>query len=100
MQEPSASAAAAHKTLFDLGIKCRREVTGDVYVDRALTQGSSDFAKPMQELVTEVCWGAVWTRTRPQTKKPFEYWHVVCSEPIKRARHPCMKSHQKWIDTY
>lgn len=51
-----------HKELFDLGLKTRREVVGDAYVDKALQAGSSDFAKPMQELVTEFCWGSVWTR--------------------------------------
>jgi len=53
---------SAHKELFDLGIKMRREVVGDAYVDKALAGGSSEYAKPMQELVTEFCWGAVWTR--------------------------------------
>ena len=51
-----------HKELFDLGLKTRREVVGDAYVDKALQGGSSEFAKPMQELVTEFCWGSVWTR--------------------------------------
>ena len=47
--------------LFDAGMKVRREVLGDAYVDRSL-QGGSEFRKPMQELVTEFCWGAVWDR--------------------------------------
>lgn len=25
--------------------------------------GVSDFARPIQHLVTDVCWGAIWTRT-------------------------------------
>lgn len=48
--------------LFDIGLQTRREVAGNTYVDRALAGGSSEFAKPMQELVTEFCWGAVWNR--------------------------------------
>jgi len=51
-----------HAQLFAAGLKTRREVVGDAYVDRALETGSSSFAKPMQELVTEFCWGAVWNR--------------------------------------
>jgi 4-carboxymuconolactone decarboxylase len=47
--------------LFDAGMKVRREVLGDAYVDRSL-QGGTEFRKPMQELVTEFCWGAVWDR--------------------------------------
>ncbi|PYH30146.1 uncharacterized protein BO87DRAFT_462428 [Aspergillus neoniger CBS 115656] len=45
-----------HETLFEQGIKLRRAVVGDAYVDRALAQGSSDFSRPGQELVTEWCW--------------------------------------------
>ncbi|TVY54159.1 4-carboxymuconolactone decarboxylase [Lachnellula cervina] len=52
----------AHKTLFDEGLKIRYEVAGKTYVDKALVSGSSEFARPMQELVTEACWGSVWSR--------------------------------------
>ena len=58
----SSDLEALHKQLFDAGIKTRREVVGDAYVDKALAGGSSDFAKPMQDLVTEMCWGHVWNR--------------------------------------
>ncbi|KAH8667991.1 AhpD-like protein [Tricladium varicosporioides] len=54
--------SSAHTKLFEEGIKARRNVVGDAYVDKALEGGSSNFAKPMQELVTEFCWGSVWTR--------------------------------------
>jgi len=47
--------------LFDKGLKIRRAVLGDVYVDKALA-GMTDFNRPLQELVTEYCWGAVWGR--------------------------------------
>lgn len=53
---------AAHKTLFEAGLQVRYAVAGKSYVDAALANGSSDFARPMQELVTEACWGSVWTR--------------------------------------
>lgn len=46
---------------FDEGLKVRREVLGDKYVDRALNN-VDDFMRPMQELVTEYCWGTIWTR--------------------------------------
>ncbi|TVY25651.1 4-carboxymuconolactone decarboxylase [Lachnellula hyalina] len=58
----SDSVAEAHKTLFDEGLKIRYEVAGKSYVDKALVNGSSEFARPMQELVTEACWGSVWSR--------------------------------------
>jgi 4-carboxymuconolactone decarboxylase len=39
----------------------RREVLGAEYVDRALAE-MDDFTRPLQELVTEYCWGEIWTR--------------------------------------
>ena len=47
--------------LFDKGLAVRREVLGDAYVDNALSS-VDDLTRPMQDLVTEYCWGAVWTR--------------------------------------
>ena len=47
--------------LFDKGLKIRTEVLGEGYVKKALAS-MDDFNKPLQELVTEYCWGAVWGR--------------------------------------
>jgi len=47
--------------LYEQGMAVRRAVLGDAYVDRSL-QGGTPFRKPMQDLVTEFCWGAVWSR--------------------------------------
>jgi 4-carboxymuconolactone decarboxylase len=46
---------------YERGLETRREVLGAEYVDRAL-QSATPFTQPIQELVTEYCWGAVWTR--------------------------------------
>ena len=46
---------------FEQGLAVRREVLGADYVDRALAS-ADDFTRPMQELVTEYCWGEVWTQ--------------------------------------
>ncbi len=46
---------------FREGLAVRREVLGREYVDQAL-ESADDFNQPMQELVTEYCWGSVWTR--------------------------------------
>jgi len=45
----------------DLGLKTRREVMGDAFVDRALGN-ATDFTAPLQEFVNAHAWGAVWTR--------------------------------------
>jgi 4-carboxymuconolactone decarboxylase len=46
---------------YELGLQTRREVLGREYVDRAL-ENATDFTEPIQQLVTEYCWGAVWSR--------------------------------------
>ena len=48
------------KKLMDAGVKVRREVLGDEYVDRSM-KNADDFNRPFQELVSEYCWGVAWT---------------------------------------
>jgi 4-carboxymuconolactone decarboxylase len=43
------------------GLRIRREVVGDEYVDTALAN-AGELGAPLQDLVTEYCWGAVWGR--------------------------------------
>ena len=43
------------------GLKIRREVLGDSYVDKAVNNATA-FNQPMQDLVNEYCWGAIWGR--------------------------------------
>src|SRR5487761_2500152 len=43
------------------GMKVRRAVLGDAYVDRALAS-VDDLSADMQQYVTEAAWGSVWTR--------------------------------------
>lgn len=45
--------AKLHEELFKKGLSNRRQVVGDAYVDAALRNGSSEFAYPGQQLVTE-----------------------------------------------
>lgn len=47
--------------LFEAGMKTRRAVLGDAYVD-ASVNSLDEFTKPLQQLVTEYCWGTVWNR--------------------------------------
>lgn len=46
---------------FDEGLAVRREVLGAEYVDKAIAD-ADELTRPLQELITEYCWGAVWTR--------------------------------------
>ncbi|KJC64840.1 carboxymuconolactone decarboxylase family protein [Agreia bicolorata] len=49
-----------HRQTYEQGLQVRREVLGAAHVDRSLGQ-VSEFSKPIQELVTEYCWGMVWS---------------------------------------
>jgi len=46
---------------FEAGLKTRSEVLGQEYVSASL-EGADDLTRPLQELVTEYCWGEVWNR--------------------------------------
>ena len=49
------------KKTFDRGREIRSSVLGKEFVDNAF-QTADDFTRPLQELVTEYCWGACWGR--------------------------------------
>ena len=49
------------KKTFDRGREIRSSVLGKEFVDNAF-QTADDFNRPLQELVTEYCWGAIWGR--------------------------------------
>jgi 4-carboxymuconolactone decarboxylase len=46
---------------YQRGLEIRSAVLGEAYVNQALAN-ADDFSKPLQDLVTEYCWGAVWGR--------------------------------------
>ncbi len=47
--------------LYETGLRIRKEVLGEAYVERALAS-ADDFNQEFQDLVTEYCWGATWGR--------------------------------------
>jgi 4-carboxymuconolactone decarboxylase len=49
------------KKTFDRGLEIRKSVLGSDYVDKAFA-AADEFNRPLQELVTEYCWGAIWGR--------------------------------------
>jgi 4-carboxymuconolactone decarboxylase len=49
------------KDVFDKGFEIRKSVLGAEFVEKSFA-GADDFNRPLQELVTEYCWGAVWGR--------------------------------------
>jgi len=47
--------------LFEKGLKIRKEVLGNAYVERSIA-AADDVSAPLQKLITEWCWGEVWSR--------------------------------------
>lgn len=46
---------------YDLGLRTRKRVLGDAYVDCALARRNA-FNSEFQELLTRYAWGEIWTR--------------------------------------
>ena len=46
---------------YDNGLKVRREVLGDAYVERSL-QRRNDFNAEFQEMITSYAWDGIWNR--------------------------------------
>lgn len=49
------------KEMYEKGLKIRREVLGAEFVDNAIAS-ADDFNRPLQEIVTQYCWGEIWGR--------------------------------------
>jgi 4-carboxymuconolactone decarboxylase len=49
------------KATFEKGLSIRRDVLGAEFVDNAFAT-ADDFNRPLQELVTQYCWGEIWGR--------------------------------------
>jgi 4-carboxymuconolactone decarboxylase len=47
--------------MLERGLEIRKSVLGKEFVEKSIS-GADDFNRPMQELVTEYCWGAIWGR--------------------------------------
>ncbi|MEU9580373.1 bifunctional 3-oxoadipate enol-lactonase/4-carboxymuconolactone decarboxylase PcaDC [Streptomyces chilikensis] len=58
---PAPSGPGGPDDLYDSGLKVRREVLGDAYVDRALDD-ADDFSEDFQDFATRYAWGEVWNR--------------------------------------
>lgn len=47
--------------LFLKGLEIRKEVLGADHVRKSL-DSATDFSAPIQQFVTELCWGQIWSR--------------------------------------
>jgi 4-carboxymuconolactone decarboxylase len=46
---------------YQMGLKTRREVLGDEWVDRALAR-RTELTSEFQEMITRYAWGEIWSR--------------------------------------
>jgi 4-carboxymuconolactone decarboxylase len=49
------------KEMYEKGLEIRRSVLGKEFVDNAIAS-ATDFNRPLQEYVTQYCWGEIWGR--------------------------------------
>jgi len=58
---PGADTADAAEALFEAGLKNRRRVLGDAWVDRSLA-GRTPFNAEFQAMITRIAWQEIWSR--------------------------------------
>lgn len=49
------------KEMFEKGLAIRRSTLGADFVDKAIATADG-FNRPLQEIVTQYCWGEIWGR--------------------------------------
>jgi 4-carboxymuconolactone decarboxylase len=77
--------------LFERGLEIRKSVLGAEFVEKAIAS-ADDFTKPLQRLVTEYCWGAVWGREE-LPKKTRSLLNIAMISSLNR--HHELKMHVK-----
>ena len=77
--------------MFEKGLKVRKEVVGAEYVEKQLKEADA-FNMPLQELVTESCWGWLWNRPG-LARKTRSLLNVAMLSVLNR--HTELKSHVK-----
>jgi 4-carboxymuconolactone decarboxylase len=79
------------KKTFDRGRAIRSSVLGKEFVDNAFNT-ADDFNRPLQELVTEYCWGAIWGREE-LSKKTRSMLNLAMISALNRPHE--LKAHIK-----
>ncbi|MEP6960651.1 MAG: 4-carboxymuconolactone decarboxylase [Acidobacteriota bacterium] len=79
------------KELYEAGLAVRKSVLGAEFVENAIAS-ADDFNRPLQELVTEYCWGACWTR-EGLTKKTRSMLNLAMLTALNRPHE--LKLHVK-----
>ncbi len=76
----------ADSDLFEKGLKKRRQVLGEKYVDANLA-GSDDIMMTFQRAVTELAWGYAWSRSGldQKTRSLLTLGILGGARPLSRA---------------
>ena len=76
--------------LFQEGLKKRKQVLGDKYVDANLA-GSDEFMMTVQRAVTELAWGYAWSRPGLDQK-------TRSLLTLSGAWHLCKRGARRWCN--
>jgi 4-carboxymuconolactone decarboxylase len=79
------------KQTYERGLEIRKSVLGKEFVEKSIAS-ADDFDRPLQELVTEYCWGAVWGR-EGLTKKTRSIINLAMISALNRPHE--LKMHVK-----
>jgi 4-carboxymuconolactone decarboxylase len=69
--------------LFNRGLEIRKSVLGAEFVEKSIAS-ADDFNMPMQRLMTEYCWGAVWGREDGLPKKTRSMLNLAMLSALNR----------------
>jgi 4-carboxymuconolactone decarboxylase len=73
--------------LFETGLRIRKEVLGEEYVERSLAN-ADEFSMDFQRMVTEYCWGAGWGRSALSKRDRSLMNHVMIGSHNRMHEFP------------
>jgi 4-carboxymuconolactone decarboxylase len=71
------------RSTYEKGLEIRTAVLGKDYVENAI-RTADDFNRPLQELVTEYCWGAVWGREGVIDRRTRSFLNLAMLSALNR----------------
>jgi 4-carboxymuconolactone decarboxylase len=74
---------------YDTGMKVRREVLGDEYVDRT-TGATTPLDADFQRFLTEMAWGSIWTRDEQLDRRTRSFVTIALLTALRQERELAM----------
>jgi len=87
------------KKRYEEGLAVRKAVLGAEQVEKSL-RAADEFTPPMQELVTEYCWGEIWTRPGldRKTRSFLNLAMLTALKPSARNQAACARGAEQRPD--